>query len=141
MANDINQVVLVGRLTRDPELRTLPSGASLCQLGIASNENYKDGDEWKERANFIDVTVWGRQAESCAEYLSKGRQVCIHGNLRYRSWTNDNGDKRSKLEVNARQVQFLSDGSGGKKHTDDDVPYDDEPVAATAGADDDDIPF
>jgi len=110
----INRVVLVGNLTRDPELRTTPSGTPLCKLGIAVNDRIKQGEEWVEKANFFDVTVWGNQAESCSRYLAKGRQVAIDGRLDHQTWEKD-GQKRSKVEIIAQNVQFLGgkqDGAG-----------------------------
>jgi single-strand DNA-binding protein len=139
MSNDINTVLLVGRLTRDPELRTLPSGMSVCGLGIASNESFTSNGERQERANFVDVTVWGKQAENCAQYLSKGRQVAIRGSLRYQAWEKD-GQKRSKLEVNAQEVQFLGDGSGARR-SESDIPIDESDFVSPQADNDDDIPF
>lgn len=112
----INRVVIVGNLTRDPELRHIPSGTALCKLGIAVNDRIKQGDEWVEKANFFDVTVWGAQAESCSRYLAKGRQVAIDGRLDYQTWEKD-GQKRSRVEIIAQSVQFLGsrqDGSGSQ---------------------------
>jgi len=104
----INRVVLVGNLTRDPELRTTPNGKSVCTLGLAVNEKYKnDAGEWVEKPNYFDIVVWGAQGESCAQYLSKGRQVAIDGRLSFRSWEAQDGSKRSKVEVIANTVQFL----------------------------------
>ena len=115
MAGSINRVILVGNLTRDPELRALPSGTSVCQLGIAVNDRVKDRDtgEWTDYANFFDVSVFGRQAESCAQYLSRGRQVAIDGRLRWRQWETQDGQKRSKVEVVADSVQFIGPREGG----------------------------
>lgn len=114
---NINTVTLTGNLTRDPELRSLPSGMSVCELGLAVNESVKNPQtgEWEERANFFDVTVWGRQGETCARYLAKGRPVAISGRLRWESWEQD-GQKRSKVKVVANAVQFLGgrdEGAGG----------------------------
>ena len=107
----LNKVLLIGNLTRDPELRYLPSGVALCKFGLATNRKYKSGDEWKEDVCFVDISVWGKQGESCSEYLSKGRQVCVDGRLSFSSWETDDGQKRSKLEVTAERVVFL--GSRG----------------------------
>ena len=117
MAN-LNKVFLLGNLTRDPEVRYVPSGAAVADLGVAVNERYKDRDsgEWKEKPVFVDVTVWRRQAETCAEYLSKGSPVMIEGRLQLDQWQNSEGQKRSKLKVLADRVQFLSSpgrSSGG----------------------------
>ncbi|MBI5869803.1 MAG: single-stranded DNA-binding protein [Actinobacteria bacterium] len=104
----INRVVLVGNLTRDPELRTTPNGKSVCTLGLAVNEKYKnDAGEWVEKPNYFDIVVWGAQGESCAQYLSKGRQIAVDGRLSFRSWEAQDGSKRSKVEVIANTVQFL----------------------------------
>ncbi|MCL4473773.1 MAG: single-stranded DNA-binding protein [Actinobacteria bacterium] len=104
----INRVTLVGNLTRDPELRTTPNGKSVCTLGLAVNERYKnESGEWIEKPNFFDIVVWGAQAESCSQYLAKGRQVAVDGRLSFRSWEAQDGSKRSKVEVIANTVQFL----------------------------------
>lgn len=103
---DVNSTVLSGRLTRDPELRALQSGTSVCNLSLAVNENYKENDEWKERPNYIDITIWGKQGENASKYLSKGSQVTVQGRLTQRSWEDDNGNKRSKVEVTAEVVIF-----------------------------------
>lgn len=144
----INRVIIVGNLTRDPELRHTPSGTALCKLGVAVNDRIKQGEEWVDKANFFDVTVWGAQAESCSRYLSKGRQVAIDGRLDYQTWEKD-GQKRSKIEIVAQNVQFL----GGRQ---DAGESQEAPVSAGApsglnpdtsdfdspgGSSDDDIPF
>ncbi len=104
----INRVVLVGNLTRDPELRTTPNGKSVCTLGLAVNERYKnETGEWVEKPNYFDIVVWGAQAENCNRYLSKGRPVAVDGRLSFRSWEAQDGSKRSKVEVIAGTVQFL----------------------------------
>jgi single-strand DNA-binding protein len=124
-----NEVLLMGNLTRDPELKFIPSGTALCKFGLAVNRKYKVGEEWKEDVCFIDVTVWGKQAENCAEYLSKGRPVFVSGRLSQNNWETDDGQKRSKHEVVANQVQFLGQ-VGQKKEMEEERP----PV-------NDDIPF
>jgi len=110
-----NKVLLMGNLTRDPELRFTPSGSALAKFGLAVNRKYKAGDEWKEEVCFVDITVWGKQAENCAEYLSKGRPVFVEGRLQFSSWETDDGQKRNKLEVVAEKVQFLGRPEGGGK--------------------------
>ena len=145
MAN-INRVVLVGNLTRDPELRHTPSGTAVCKLRIAVNTRQKDQStgEWGDKPNYFDVTVWGNQAESCAQYLSKGRPVAIDGRLEWREWdATDGSGKRQAVEIVAENVQFLgSRGDGGG-----DAPQFVPAGAAGESADfpassaDDDIPF
>jgi single-strand DNA-binding protein len=108
MARGIAHVTLVGNLTRDPELRQTPNGASVCQLGVAVNSSYKDSSgQWVEKPNFFDVVVWGPQGENCAKYLSKGRQVAVDGRLDQRSWDAQDGTKRSKVEIIADTVMFI----------------------------------
>ena len=117
MAN-INRVVLVGNLTRDPELQHLQSGTAVCKLRIAVNTRQKDGatQQWVDKPNYFDVTVWGNQGESCAQYLAKGRPVAIDGRLEWREWdATDGSGKRQAVEIVAESVQFLGsrDGGGG----------------------------
>ena len=109
MPSNINRVVLVGNLTRDPELRHTPSGTAVCKLRLAVNTRQKDGatGEWGDKPNYFDVTVWGNQGESCAQYLSKGRPVAIDGRLDWREWDAQDGTKRQAVEIIADTVQFL----------------------------------
>ena len=111
--SDLNHVVLVGRLTRDPELRYTPQGAAVCDFSIAVNRKYtkKDGEKVEEVA-FIDVTSWNRMAEVAAEYLKKGRQVALAGSLVQDRWEDEaTGQKRSKIRIQAQSLQFLGGGS------------------------------
>lgn len=157
-----NKVLLMGNLTRDPELRYIPSGTAVVKFGLAVNRDYVDkqsGDK-KESVCFVDITVWGKQAETCNQYLTKGRPVFIEGRLEFSSWETKEGDKRSKLEVVAERVQFLGgrkdegEGGGGPTARRESSPSPKAaaraPVAAggappaSAGGDDlnlDDIPF
>ena len=116
-ASNINRVVLTGNLTRDPELRSLQSGTSVCSLRIASNSRRKENGEWVDKPNYFSVTVWGAQGENCARFLSKGRPVCIDGRLDWREWQAQDGSKRESVEIVAESVQFLGarddDGGGG----------------------------
>ena len=99
MAKSLNQVTIMGNLTRDPELRSTPNGQSVCSLSLALNRSYKDAaGNWQELTDFIDVVAWGPLAERTAQYLSKGRRALITGRLQQRSWEQD-GQKRSKVEV------------------------------------------
>jgi single-strand DNA-binding protein len=144
MAGDINRVTVVGRLTRDPELRSLPSGSSVLQLGVAVNGRQKDqSGNWSDKPNFFDVKVFGAQAEMLANNLVKGRRIGVDGRLDWSSWEAQDGTKRSKVEIVAQSVQFLdskleSAGDGGNQFV---------PAGASSGGDadfqgaDDDIPF
>ena len=115
MAGSINTVVLVGNLTRDPELKALPSGTSVCSLRVAVNDRVKDPTtgEWTDKPNYITVDVFGGQADNCAQYLAKGRQVAIEGRLRWREWETQDGQKREALSVAANNVQFIGPRDGG----------------------------
>jgi single-strand DNA-binding protein len=105
MAN-INRVVLVGNLTKDPELRHTPSGTAVCSLRLAVNTRRKDGatGEWTEKPNYFDITVWGNQGENCAQYLAKGRPVAIDGRLEWREWEAQDGTKRQAARATAPRV-------------------------------------
>ena len=142
MARNINRVVLVGNLTRDPELRHTPSGMAVCSLRVAVNTSRKDeSGQWVDKPNYFDVTVWGQQGENCAQYLSKGRPVAIDGRLEWREWEAQDGSKRQAVDIVADTVQFL----GGRQDADGGGTY--VPAGAGQGDDfpptpaDDDIPF
>lgn len=114
MAN-LNQVFLMGNLTRDPELRYVPSGRAVANLGLAVNRAFVTQDgERKEETCFVRVVVWGKQAENCNQYLSKGSQVFIEGRLQSRDWETEDGTRRNTLEVVARRVQFLGKPKEGE---------------------------
>src|SRR5207244_11172962 len=152
-ATNINRVVMTGNLTRDPELRTTPSGTSVCSLRIASNTRRKDASgQWVDKPNYFDVTVWGAQGENCAQYLQKGRPVAIDGRLEWREWEDKEGHKRQSTDIIADAVQFLGsrDGgeNGGRFTPPSDVPADTADLQAApasggggGGAADDDTPF
>ncbi len=110
-----NKVLLMGNLTRDPELRYTASGAAVASFGLAVNRKYKQGEEWKDEVCYVDITVWAKQAENCAEYLHKGSPVFLEGRLNFQSWEAEGGQKRNKLEVVANNVQFLGKPGGGKE--------------------------
>jgi len=151
-ASNINRVLVTGNLTKDPELRSTPSGTSICKLRIAVNSRRKDASgQWVDKPNYFDVTVWGAQGENCAQYLQKGRGVAIDGRLDWREWdATDGSGKRQAVESIADTVQFLGgggDGGGGNGHRftpESDVPADTSdfaPAPAGGGVGDDDIPF
>ena len=150
MAN-INRVVLVGNLTKDPELRHTPSGTAVCKLRIAVNTRVKDRDsgQWSDRPNYFDVTVWGAQGESCARYLTKGSGVMVDGRLEWREWDAQDGTKRQAVEIIAENTRFMGgrgDGEGGGGGSYEQRPRDDFAVTpsgprAVPAPDEDDIPF
>lgn len=114
MARSINNVMMMGNLTRDPELRQTPNGRSVVNFSLALNSAYKDaGGEWQEVTDFIDVVAWGPLAERVAQYMSKGRRCFVQGRLQSRNWEQD-GQKRTKVEVLANDVTFLDSGGGGR---------------------------
>ena len=113
MARSLNQVTLMGNLTRDPELRQTPTGQNVTSFSLALNRSYKDASgEWQEATDYIDIVCWGPLAERVAQYLSKGRRCLVQGRLQSRSWEQD-GQKRSKVEVLANDVTFLDSRGGG----------------------------
>ena len=114
MAADINHVVLVGRLTRDAELKSIASGQSVCKFSIAVNRSKKNGEQWEDEPNFFDVVLWGRRGEALHQYLNKGKLVAVDGELRQDRWQQD-GQNRSKVEIVANNIQLLGGGgsSGG----------------------------
>lgn len=114
MAN-LNKVLLIGNLVRDPELRYTPGGAAVCEFAVAVNRRYtgKQGD--KEETAFLDIVAWARQAEICAEYLKKGRQVFVEGRLTQDRWEDQKtGQKRSRIRITAERVQFLGSPTGAR---------------------------
>ena len=130
-----NRVIIGGNLVRDPEIRFLPSGLSVTNFTVAVNFSYRrKEEELKEEVSYFDVVVFGKQGESCAEYLGKGSPVLVEGRLRQRRWETDDGQKRSKIEIVAQQVQFLGTPRGEGKSA-----SRDEPVVE--GLEDEDIPF
>lgn len=115
MARSINQVILMGNLTRDPELRQTPNGQNVVSFSLALNRSYKDASgEWQEATDYIDVVAWAALAERVAQYLTKGRRCLVVGRMQSRSWEQD-GNKRSKVEVLANDVTFLDSRGGGEE--------------------------
>ncbi len=153
--SNINRVTITGNLTRDPELRSLSNGNSVCSLRVACNGRRRNPstNEWEDVPNYFDVTVWGAQGENCKKFLSRGRPVAIDGRLQWREWTEkDSGQKRQAVDIVAETVQFLGgrddagNGNGfssSARTTESDVPIDTgdfERTPVGAGADED-IPF
>ena len=146
MAN-LNKVMLIGNLTRDPELRYTPKGTAVADIGMAINRVWNnDSGQKQEETTFVDVTLWGRQAELAEKYLGKGRGVYIEGRLQLDTWDDkETGKKRSKLKVVGENLQFLPDGKGGTGGGGGQRPQSDAaPAGSPAPAveeDEDDIPF
>lgn len=129
----MNKVFIIGRLTRDPELTETSGGKTVARLSVAVNRSYTNADGERE-TDFFNVTVWGNQAENCARYLEKGRQVAINGELRNNTYTNKDGEKRTVTDINAQEVEFIGSGTTGGEKTKK------EPVRLVP-AEEDDLPF
>lgn len=110
---DVNHVILIGRLTRDAELKYTSGGMAVCKFAIAVNRRKKNGDQWVEEASFFDIVLWGRTGETLNQYLVKGKQVAVEGELHQNRWEQD-GQARSKIEIMANNVQLLGGNSGGQ---------------------------
>jgi single-strand DNA-binding protein len=109
-----NRVILVGNLTRDPQLSYTPSNTAVCEFGIATNRRWRDKDgNTKEEVCFVELTSYGRQAEVINQYMAKGKPMLVEGRLRFSQWTNKEGQKRSKLDVVVENFTFLGGGQGG----------------------------
>lgn len=135
MAN-LNKVFLIGNLTRAPELRYTPSGTAVADLRLAVNRNYQtQGGERREETCFLTVVVWGKQAETCGEYLDKGSPILVEGRLQTRDWETKDGQKRNVVEVVAERVQFMGRTKAPV------APTTAEPAEAVAGGEDDEVPF
>lgn len=146
MPQNINSVVLTGNLTQNPELKDTQGGGKVCRIRLATNTRVKRGDEWQDKANYVDVVVFGRTAENCARYLAKGRPIALSGRLDWSEWTAQDGSKRQQLSVVANDIQFLGDGQGGESSSGSGSTQAPPPVShddfgpPSAGADED-IPF
>lgn len=150
MAIGVNAVVIVGNLTRDPELRHTAGGTAVCDMRLAVNGSEKIGGEWKDRSDFFDVRVWGNQGESCAQYLAKGKRAGVSGKLRLEEWESG-GEKKQKVLIVANDVQFLTPRDSGGERSAAHVPEGEFGVPAGdfttgsnddfGGGSDDDIPF
>ena len=146
--SNLNKVLLMGNLTRDPEVRFTPKGTAVGDLSIAVNRKVKDGDNWKDETTFVDITAWGSTAENAQKYLTKGRGIFVEGRLQIDTWEDKrSGQKRSKLKVVAESIQFLPSGKGegqpAKKQEsrpENEKGWDAFDKAADNG-DEDDIPF
>ena len=139
----VNKVILVGNLGKDPEVRFTPSGKAVCKFPVATSEKWTDQQGQKqERTEWHNIVVWGKQAETCGQYLAKGRQVFVEGSIHTRSYDDKEGNKRYITEITARDVRFLGGGGGGARPTQDagfSAPPGED--AGPAGPEEDDIPF
>jgi single-strand DNA-binding protein len=122
MARSLNQVTLMGNLTRDPELRQTPNGGNVCSFSLALNRSYRDANgEWQEATDYVDIVAWGPLGERVSQYLSKGRRCLVQGRLQSRSWEQE-GQKRSKVEVLANDVTFLDGRNDSSNEAQDEEP-------------------
>lgn len=144
MSANLNKVLIIGNLTRDPELRYTPKGTAVATISLAVNDRYKSGEEWKEETTFIDVDLFGKTAENVAQYQKKGSSIFVEGRMKLDTWDDkDSGQKRSKLKVAANNVQFL----GGGKEKAEEYPKPRRESVPTASVkpppidDSDDVPF
>ena len=140
----LNKVLLIGNLTKPPELRYTPSGTAVADMRMAVNRNYTtQTGEKREEACFLNVVVWGKQAESCGEYLDKGSQIFVEGRLQTRDWEGKDGQKRTVTEVVAERVQFMSrtKGPGGGGNAPAMAPSFADDASGSGGSPDDDVPF
>ena len=144
---NLNKVLLIGNLTRDPELRYVNEGSAVCDMRLAVNRRFRRNDgEMSEETCFIDVVVWGKQAENCSQYLKKGRAVLVEGRLKFDSWQTQDGQKRSKHSVVGERVQFMPRSGGGGAPAEDEVQsygsnYNADPKAAAGPAEGDAAPY
>ena len=138
----VNKVILVGNLGRDPEVRFTGSGKAVAKFPLATSEVWNDAEGGRqERTEWHNIIVWGKQGETCGQYLSKGRQVYVEGSIRNRSYDDKDGNKRHITEIVAQRVRFLGGGAGrGPAQSESAPPLPEEPPAGPP-ADDDDIPF
>jgi len=143
---DVNHVILLGRLTRDAELKYTAGGQAVCKFSIAVNRRKKNGDQWEDEANFFDIVLWGKQGETLNQYLKKGKMIAVDGELRQDRWQQD-GQNRSKVEIVASFLQLLGGGGQGNYQDKQGSPsYDSAPEGPSPGRPDssdftDDIPF
>ncbi len=135
-----NKIILIGNLTKDPEIRYTPSGTPVANFRLAVNHKYKQGDDLKEEVCYIDIVVFGKQAENCGQYLNKGQSVLVDGRLQERRWESDEGQKRSKHEVVAQAVRFMPKRGDAAAPSGKSESAPDDLESAQGGADSD-VPF
>jgi single-strand DNA-binding protein len=144
MPSDLNRVIVIGRLVRDPELRYTSGGSAVASFSIANNRSYTSNNEKKEQASFFNCVAWGKLGELIVQYCKKGNRIGVEGRLQQRSWDDQNGNKRSAVEIITDNIQFLSprDSSSGDTQIDINASYQDVPQTQDNNPfSDDDIPF
>jgi single-strand DNA-binding protein len=138
----LNKVMLIGNLGKDPEVRFTPTGRAVARFSLATSEVWNDAEgQRQERTEWHNIVVWGKQAETCGQYLAKGRQVYIEGSIRSRQYDDKDGNRRYITEVNAQRVQFLGGGGGRGAEARGGGASEDAAPGPPAAAEDDDIPF
>jgi single-strand DNA-binding protein len=140
--NDLNNVFIIGRLTRDAELSFINTGTAVCKFSIANNQSKKKDDKWIDEAHFFDVTLWSKTGEALAPYLKKGKQIAIEGRLTQDRWTDTEGKARSRVQIVATSVQLLGGGKQNEQKESDREPGEDnEPAKTEPQPGTDEIPF
>lgn len=138
----VNKVIIIGNLGSDPELRYTQGGQAVCNFRVATSDRWKDKDgNVQERTEWHRIVVWGRQAENCEKYLSRGRQVYVEGSLQTREWEDKDGNKRYTTEIKAHNVQFIGGGGDGSAKTREDYNAPPNEPGFDQSFNDDDIPF
>lgn len=139
---DLNSVTLIGRLTRDPELRSIPSsGQSVCEVRLAFNTSQKIDGQWADVGNFVNVTIWGAQGESLARNLTKGQRVGVKGRLQWREWKTQDGQTREQHSIVADRVQYLDPKADGQRPAQSTARQTQANTPAPQASDDDSVPF
>jgi single-strand DNA-binding protein len=138
----VNKVILIGNLGKDPEVRFTAGGKAVARFSVATSEQWSDAEgQRQERTEWHNIVVWGKQAESCGQYLQKGRQVYIEGRIQNRSYDDKDGNKKYITEINAQRVQFLGGGGGGRGAAPRDQQVGGEAPPMPGGGEEEDIPF
>lgn len=138
---DVNHVILIGRLTRDAELKYTSGGMAVCKFALAVNKRRKQGEQWIEECNFFDIVAWGKSGESLNQYLVKGKQVAVEGELHQNRWEQD-GQARSKIDINANNIQLLGGDKQSAERKQESIPQKGQEIAPPEPPEfDDSIPF
>lgn len=141
MATDLNRVIMIGRMVRDPELKYTQSGTAVARFSIANNRSYVAGGDKKENVSFFNCIAWSKLGEVIVEYCKKGKQIAIEGRLQQRSWDDQDGKKRSSVEIVVENFQFIGSKSGASEGDSHSAEYSPANEIADNPFSDDDIPF